>query len=69
MPNFNVMINRTRTVEDHVELTISAKSYEAAEEKASERVQKALNNGTIDKAFDWEEDNQDSDFEYDISED
>ena len=41
MAKYNVMINRTRTIEESVEIEVSAKDEGAAQEKAEKRVDKA----------------------------
>ena len=72
MAKYDVVINRTRTIESSVTLTISAKDEEAAIAKAEEKIgkaqAKAKTTADFDAAFDWEESSDDDSFEYDASE-
>lgn len=68
MARFNVIINRTRTIEYSFEVEVSAKDEESAQEKAEAKVQKALDNAALDTAFDWETASDDDSFEYEINE-
>ena len=65
---FSVMINRTRTIEESVEITVSAKDEGTATEKAEAKIDKAITNGTVDADFDWQESSSDDQYEYEPSE-
>ena len=67
MPKYLVMVNQTRTIESSVEIEVSAKDEQGAKEKIAERVNKAQSTGKLDR-FDWEESDDDSQFEYEVSE-
>ena len=68
MPTFSIMVNRTRTIEQSVEIEVSAKDEEAAQIKAEAQVSKAQESGKLEAAFDWEETSDQDDFEYEVSE-
>ncbi len=69
MPKYNVMVNRTRTIEESVEIEVSAKDEEGAEAKIQERIDKATDADKIDKAFDWEVIiSQEDGYEFEVSE-
>jgi hypothetical protein len=73
MPKYNVMINWTKTIEQSVEIEVSAKDEAAAEEKAQAKIDKAQaalmkSAKAMDEAFDWQENNNEDTFEYEVSE-
>ena len=68
MAKYNVMINRTRTIEESVEIEVSAKDEGAAQEKAEKRVDKANKDNKEDRVFDWEETSREDSYEYEVSE-
>ena len=67
MAKFNVMINRTRTIESSVEIEVSAKDEEAAQEKAEQQITKAMEAGKLD-SYEWEETSDEDEFDYDVTE-
>lgn len=67
MPKFDVMINRTRTIESYVEIEVSAKDEESAITKAEETIAKALEADKLEE-LDWTENSDEDDFDYEASE-
>lgn len=68
MPKFNVMVSRTTTIEQSVEIEVSAKDADAAQDKASSQIEDAMKKDKIDEAFDWQESGNDDEFDYEVEE-
>ena len=70
MPKYSVMVNRTRTIEMSVEIEVSAKDEQGAQEKVAARIDKAVAAAgkVLDTSFDWEESCDDDMFEYEVTE-
>jgi hypothetical protein len=71
MPKFNVVINLTRTIEASVEMEITAKDEEAAQEKAEKKIQAAIEKAPeveLMNKFDWDITSEDDSFDYEVTE-
>ena len=69
MPKYSVMVNRTRTIEMSVEIEVSAKDEQGAQEKVAARIDKAVAAaGKALDTFDWEESSNDDMFDYEVTE-
>jgi hypothetical protein len=74
MPKFNVMVNWTRTSTHSVEIEVSAKTEEAAQEKAEKEIAKVqkeafdANGKSIIDSYDWDFTDEEDSFEYEVTE-
>lgn len=72
MPNFNVMVNWTHTINASVEVEVKAKSEEEAQEKAEKKIsaaqEKATEEKPLMKMFDWDVTDESDEFEYEPEE-
>lgn len=67
---YSVMVTRTRTIVQTVEIEVTAKDEESAEEKITQRVEKAQAKSAknLQNDFDWEDSEDNDEFEYEVSE-
>jgi len=68
MPRYSVTVNRTRTIESAIEIEVSARDEESAQEKVEEKINKAVSDGKKLESFDWNESSDDDSFEYEANE-
>lgn len=61
------IVTVTRTVNSTTEIEVSAKDEAVAQEKAEARIQKAVDAGEVHR-FDWDYEDADGSFEYEVNE-